>query len=147
MYANNTIWRELENYKSVELVKRETISMNDSSKLMKYGYKADSVRDNKYKERIGFHNRIRTYYSIWEDDCSYIRDSISKDDSLFRCSFKKDNRDCLFSGLYLTKIGLLEKVWQPKELDYYKHHNFVDAWFVDNIGSYMIVIERKKVSR
>ena len=30
------------------------------------------------------------------------------------------------------------------ELDYYLITNFVDAWFVDNAGSYLIVIERKK---
>lgn len=30
------------------------------------------------------------------------------------------------------------------ELDYYLIRNFVDAWFVDNTGSYLIVIERKK---
>lgn len=30
------------------------------------------------------------------------------------------------------------------ELTYYKKHNFRDAWFADNIGSFLIVIERKK---
>ena len=30
------------------------------------------------------------------------------------------------------------------ELDYYLIRNFVDAWFVDNVGSYLIVIEREK---
>lgn len=30
------------------------------------------------------------------------------------------------------------------ELDYYEKHNFVDAWFVDNVGSFLIVVERKK---
>lgn len=30
------------------------------------------------------------------------------------------------------------------ELDYYLITNFVDAWFVDNAGSFLIVIERKK---
>lgn len=30
------------------------------------------------------------------------------------------------------------------ELDYYLIRNFVDAWFVDNAGSYLIVVERKK---
>lgn len=30
------------------------------------------------------------------------------------------------------------------ELDYYLIRNFVDAWFVDNVGSYLIVIEKKK---
>lgn len=30
------------------------------------------------------------------------------------------------------------------ELDYYLIRNFVDAWYVDNVGSFLIVIERKK---
>ena len=30
------------------------------------------------------------------------------------------------------------------ELHYYKDSNFVDAWFVDNVGSFLIVIERKR---
>ncbi len=30
------------------------------------------------------------------------------------------------------------------ELDYYENNNFVDAWFVDNVGSFLIVVERKK---
>lgn len=148
MYANNSIWRELEKYKNVELVKklvnRNTISMNDSMKVKQLGYKADSISDNKYQERMGFHNNVRIFYNIWEG--AYTKDSISlQNSSIIRCFFKKDDCDCLYSALYLLKIGLLEKVWQPKELDYYKHHNFVDAWFVDNIGSFMIVIERKKV--
>ena len=32
------------------------------------------------------------------------------------------------------------------ELDYYFINNFVDAWFVDNVGSILIAIERKKKS-
>jgi hypothetical protein len=30
------------------------------------------------------------------------------------------------------------------ELDYYKKHNYYNAWFDDNVGSFLIVIERKK---
>lgn len=30
------------------------------------------------------------------------------------------------------------------ELDYYRMTKFVDAWFVDNVGSILIAIERKK---
>lgn len=30
------------------------------------------------------------------------------------------------------------------ELVYYKQHKFRDAWFVDNLGSFLIIIERKK---
>lgn len=32
------------------------------------------------------------------------------------------------------------------ELDYYKLHNFYDAWYVDNVGSFLIVVERKHKS-
>lgn len=40
---------------------------------------------------------------------------------------------------------LLEQLNQEyTELDYYLITNFVDAWFVDNAGSFLIVIERKK---
>lgn len=30
------------------------------------------------------------------------------------------------------------------ELDYYGKNKFIDAWFVDNVGSFLIVIEREK---
>lgn len=30
------------------------------------------------------------------------------------------------------------------ELDYYKRTNYINAWFTDNVGSFLIVIERKK---
>lgn len=30
------------------------------------------------------------------------------------------------------------------ELHYYKKEHFVDAWYVDNVGSFLVVIERKK---
>ena len=30
------------------------------------------------------------------------------------------------------------------ELDYYRMRHFVNAWFVDNVGSILIAIERKK---
>ena len=32
----------------------------------------------------------------------------------------------------------------PTELDYYVEKEFYDAWFVDNVGSFLIVIERNK---
>ena len=30
------------------------------------------------------------------------------------------------------------------ELDYYRRHTYINAWFADNVGSFLIVIERKK---
>lgn len=50
------------------------------------------------------------------------------------------------------KTNPSEKFGDPKEMkkkgetefDYYKQKKFINAWFVDNVGSYLIVIERKK---
>ena len=45
---------------------------------------------------------------------------------------------------YLSSLKLIDtNWWMPKENEYYKDRRFVDAWFVDNVGSFMIVIERK----
>ena len=47
---------------------------------------------------------------------------------------------------YLNQLkgkGLIKNFWPPRENEYYKDRKFVDAWFVDNVGSFMIVIERK----
>jgi hypothetical protein len=42
--------------------------------------------------------------------------------------------------LGITKI---EKDTCTNELEYYKAQEFVDAWYADNVGSFLIVIERK----
>lgn len=55
------------------------------------------------------------------------------------------NYRCLYN--HLNKRLTEDTVFYRKnytELDYYLIRNFVDAWFVDNAGSYLIVIERKK---
>ena len=44
-------------------------------------------------------------------------------------------------GFYPGKEDLYPLV---NELVYYKEKEFRDAWFVDNIGSFLIVIERKR---
>lgn len=54
--------------------------------------------------------------------------------------------DTITTVSYLEKLkekGWIKKYWSPEENDYYKDRRFVDAWFVDNVGSFMIVIERK----
>lgn len=52
-----------------------------------------------------------------------------------------------------TNVGLAFKMYDQQdtltypvanELTFYKKHQFRDAWFADNIGSFLIVIERKK---
>lgn len=53
----------------------------------------------------------------------------------------KNDTTGLMLGYYPGK-----KEYYPlvNELVYYKEHKFRDAWFVDNIGSFLIVIERKR---
>lgn len=61
-----------------------------------------------------------------------------------------NNKGCLIDSVWenertLKELKLFETTWPKTEIDYYKETGFIDAWFVDNIGSFMIVIERKKV--
>lgn len=142
-YSNNAIWKEIPYFDRIELINKSSISTKDSLRVKEFGYKPDSLWNNDYQERMGFHNKVRVFFDIWEN--AITRDSISSCDSLIRYAINKNNLNLVYTGLFLTKIGLLEKIWAPLELDYYSDTKFVDAWFVDNIGSNMIVIERKKV--
>ena len=44
----------------------------------------------------------------------------------------------------ILKLGKSIDDGDKTELDYYSRNNFVDAWFVDNVGSFLIVVERNK---
>lgn len=52
-----------------------------------------------------------------------------------------DDTTGLMLGFYPGKKDYYPLV---NELVFYKEHKFRDAWFVDNIGSFLIVIERKR---
>ena len=55
--------------------------------------------------------------------------------------------DTLYGNVSSTKKTEIDSKYIKQnftELDYYLITNFVDAWFVDNAGSFLIVIERKK---
>jgi hypothetical protein len=137
-YSDETIWKNTEDLKKLGLINTETISLKNSAKIEKLGYNADSLLYDNYQCKKGFSNLVREDYSI--------RDSISlKDDCLIRYTINKNKNDRFYVALYLKEQGFLKQTWQPYELEYYRYNNFVDAWFADNIGSFMIVIERKKV--
>ena len=55
------------------------------------------------------------------------RTKIEKKDSLYK---KKLGDDFIKEGI--------------TELDYYLIHNYINAWYDDNVGSFLVVIERKK---
>lgn len=77
------------------------------------------------------------------------------DTMVIDCECKiSDEWNCKYRALYDTiknnvnkNYPCIDSVYINRnftELDYYLIRNFVDAWFVDNVGSYLIVIERKK---
>ena len=77
---------------------------------------------------------LKTRWSIKDDSIILNKyKCLCLDDSIFE--FNK----------YLVRQGYLTNSKPPCEIDYYYDKGFVDAWFVDNIGSFMIVIERKRV--
>jgi len=53
-----------------------------------------------------------------------------------------------FSGYTVTSAADTTIAKHPliNELLYYKHKGFTDAWYVDNLGSFLIVVERTKKS-
>lgn len=88
-----------------------------------------------------------------KENCLCADDSLDNGENMEECNKKYDallNKiDSIYNIKYDYKFKLSQKdsfFFQDKytELDYYLIRNFVDAWFVDNIGSYLIVIERKK---
>ena len=110
----------------------------------------DNILDDMYKEWIGslVHDGI-----IQANDTSQIM-KIFKNDSIETsklakfCVADSHKRDSIKS----KKIGIDPGYYPGKEdgfplineLVYYKGEKFRDAWFIDNLGSFLIVIERKK---
>lgn len=142
-YSNELILSEIPYLKRMGLLDTDIIPFNNLLMIKECGLEADSIQNDKYLIRIGFNNNVRFFYNTEKN--TYLIDSISSKESIItRHTINKEELDCIYSSLYLAKLGLLDSIWHPIELDYYKDTKFVDAWFVDNIGSFMIVIERKK---
>ena len=58
---------------------------------------------------------------------------------------RKDLKDIKTDGKSIMDLGPSPEPDSDRtELDYYKRKQFIDAWFADNVGSFLIVIERKK---
>lgn len=53
--------------------------------------------------------------------------------------------DTMKNSGQLSKLQLgVVKGTAESEIDYYEKNKFVDAWYADNVGSFLVVIERKK---
>ena len=114
----------LKDNKKEDTIRRDTIS---SEELNLNHFKSIGLIDEYGHPIKDYWNTTSPNYKKLVDKNGYLIDSIWKSDS------------CLIN------LQLLDTIWYLNELEYYQYNNFVDAWFVDNIGSFMIVIERKKV--
>lgn len=113
----------------------------------------DSINKQGYKPKIRKWNKQDPGYvdSLLKTYKSYI-DSI--DDNIAIIKNDSLSKDCIISQSIKTELEEYQKVLRrikknnpdktPWEIDYYIENAFVDAWFVDNVGSFLIVIERKK---
>lgn len=113
-------------------------------------YKSDFTKNNpKYLDYVdGMNKQASTH--IYKIGDGYENIEIQTDGVLcFACndialtdrvidSMKNDKN---FKDLNLSRINDSDSI---TELDYYKMNKFVDAWFVDNVGSFLIVVEREK---
>lgn len=85
-----------------------------------------------------------------ESTVKYIEDSLKKHAIIDTSKFfsiiegSKCGCQCKDEGKKKNYMKTLQEICVQTELDYYKENNFYDAWFVDNVGSFLIVIERKK---
>ncbi|MCR5036534.1 MAG: hypothetical protein K6A73_04345 [Bacteroidales bacterium] len=94
----------------------------------------------------GMNKKITPY--IYKIGAGYENIEIQNDGILcFACNdialtdrvIDKMKKDKHFDDLNLCKMEN-----KKTELDYYKETNFVDAWFVDNVGSFLIIVESEK---
>lgn len=82
------------------------------------------------------------------DYCYQFSNDIEKN-TKYNNNYRKryDSLEDILKTLKLNYLSRKDSLYVREtfsELDYYLIRNFVDAWFVDNAGSYLIVIERKK---
>lgn len=106
-------------------------------------YKRDSIGLIKGLDMLGNDKKMNSsdFYYLFSDDI--------RDNNIYNMSYRSKYME-LYDKLKSIKTRSMtyeDTMFFGKnysELDYYLIRNFVDAWFVDNAGSYLIVIERKK---
>lgn len=118
-------------------------------------YQNDFIRSEK-------NTIINTFDSIGYDSIGYKSDDNKLLDTLIKKNISVDNSTIEYAkskGLALghypickTDLGTIDSLSEKahnaypivNELVYYKQKHFRDPWYVDNIGSFLIVIERKR---
>lgn len=145
-YEFNTVIMQVVPQKVLEMGNDWYIKVDKNKRYTKYldyvdGGVTDSISSAKiYKIGEGYEN-----IEIQEDgilcfacnDIALTQRKIKAMKSLV--SLDKNGND-----IGVLKLGKSIDDGDKTELDYYSRNNFVDAWFVDNVGSFLIVVERNK---
>ena len=119
-----------------------------------YIYSIDSLSNGLAMQRDSL---FKYFDSIHEKDSTYIKKIVSINNLLGIKDTSKAEKIGLCPNRYpVEPEGINKKKNKDKELIYnkayplvneyvyYKKHKFIDAWYMDNLGSFLIVIERKR---
>lgn len=104
-------------------------------------------------EQINKKNLLKDFYNI-KDNATYISfleknkeiiDTLNKKYKEDKAKYQFEKKG-LRLGKYPKEVDTISHNKYPlvNELVYYKKEKFRDAWYMDNLGSFLIVIERKK---
>ena len=133
------------------------IVLTDTVLKRMYAQNIDALADGIFIDR----DKSKVHY-IKKNDSDSLKEWFNcffKEPSMFKkmmdynerlrawCSSNKINIDSIAKlGLALGPYPNVNKKGFPlvNELVYYRKESFINAWYVDNIGSFLIVIERKK---
>lgn len=144
----------------------DDVNMSDTSDpLMKYFLRRDKYRDiishedikNIARDKDSIVNDLSNIYYIGKERVDLrinqdgylffaVNDIVLNDNTISAMKNDKNKTDLNLkesNEKILGKDGKTTNVKMP-ELDYYDKHNYYNAWYDDNIGSFLITIERKK---
>lgn len=123
----------------MQVLSKETIESINNIKERKSKSIDDKIFD--YIDGGIGKNTIANIYAIGEQ---YENIEIQNDGFLcFACNDIALTPRVIDSMLvYKDKLGIKPHDSTKTELEYYKELGFIDAWFVDNVGSFLVVVER-----
>jgi len=105
------------------------IARYDATLIQKRNALRNIIRGNTISD-----NQIKTLMA-WNKSLERYKDEIKRDSTTLKLGF--------YPGKDSNKRKMEDYYPLVNELVYYKQTKFRDAWFVDNVGSFLIVIERK----
>lgn len=144
----NSIIKKWDEYSKADSILKtvflQTLSMHDYDSIVNSTTK--SLQKSTSKKAGPF--SIPSYKEVLDSTINFLKKGQIKQesDSTQECKIKELEKISKEWDNYQDIHQKLEDIINRNltELDYYRMHKFVDAWFVDNVGSILIAIERKK---